>query len=122
MAFEKENGAIREGTFVIFHSGWSRFWQDRDKYRNNLKFPSVEESAAKLLIERNISGLGIDSFSADSGGENFPVHRIILGAGKYLVENIAGADSLPPSGAQVLIMPMKIKGGTESPVRLLGMV
>lgn len=120
--FEKENGKIGDNDFVIFHTGWSKFWDDKEKYRNNLRFPSIHENTAKLLLDRNIAGIGIDTLSPDSVGNAFPVHRIILGAGKYIVENIANADKLPYVGAKVYILPMKIKDGTESAVRIIARV
>ena len=121
-AFEKKYGKIQRDTFIIFHTGWDRYWNNKDKYRNDLKFPSVHEDTAKLLLERKISGIGIDTLSPDAGGKIFPVHRVILGAGKYLVENIANAKELPPTGAKILIMPIKIQNGTEAPIRLVGLV
>lgn len=120
--FEKEHGKLASNAFVIFNTGWGKFWEDKDKYRNNLKFPSVHENTAKLLLERNIAGIGIDTLSPDSTGNAFPVHRIILGAGKYIVENVANVDSLPPVGAKVYVMPLKIKEGTESPIRLVAIL
>jgi len=117
--FEKEHGIIQPNTFVIFCTGWSRHWSNPSKYRNNLKFPSVHEDTAKLLVDRQISGLGTDTLSADSRCGSFPVHRAILGAGKYLVENIANADLLPPSGAKIFVIPIKIKEGTEAPARII---
>ena len=69
---------------------------------------------AALLGERGIAGLGIDTLSADTGGRSFPVHRAILGSGRYLVENIANAELLPPTGATAFVLPMKIHEGTEA--------
>ncbi len=120
--FEKEYGKIQPNTFVIFYTGWSKHWNTPEKYRNNLVFPSVHEDTAKLLVERNIAGLGIDTLSADIGSSAFPVHKTILGAGKYLVENIANADQLPAAGAKIFVMPIKIKGATEAPIRLVAMM
>lgn len=117
--FENKHGKIKENTFVIFYSGWSKRWGDKNKYRNNLLFPSVHVDTAQLLLDRKISGIGIDTLSADSGGKEFPVHQIILGAGKYLVENIHNADLLPEIGARIFVMPVKIKDATESPLRLI---
>lgn len=121
-AFEKTNGSIPKKAFVIFYTGWEQYWNDAKKYRNDLKFPSVHEDTAKLLLERDITGIGMDTLSSDARGEDFPVHRIMLGAGKILVENVANAKDLPPTGAKILIMPMKIKDGTEAPVRLVAMI
>jgi len=120
--FEKEYGEIKQSTFVIFYTGWDKYWNTPEKYQNNHKFPSVHESTAQLLLQRNIAGLGIDTLSADTGANGFPVHRAILGAGKYLVENIANAKELPAVGAKSIVLPMKIKDGTEAPIRLIALI
>ena len=120
--FEKEHGKIPEHSFVIFNFGWNKRWPDIETYRNNFTFPTVHESTAKLLLERNIAGLGVDTLSADNGSAGFPVHRAILGAGKYLVENVANLDEVPPMGAKIMVMPIKIKDGTEAPIRLVAMM
>lgn len=119
--FEKKYGEIKENTFVIFSTGWERFWEEKEKYRNNLKFPSIHENTAKLLLDRNISGIGVDTLSPDAGN-NFPVHRVVLGGGRYIVENIANLDLMPSVGAKVCIMPLKIKDATESPIRIVAFV
>lgn len=120
--FEKEYGEIKPNSFVIFYTGWSKFWNEKEKYINDHKFPSVHEDTAKLLVQRGIAGLGIDTLSADTGVNGFPVHRTILGAGKYLVENIANAENLPRTGSKILVLPLKIKDATEAPVRLIALI
>jgi len=119
--FEKENGIIKENSFVIFYTGWEKYWNQKEKYINNYKFPSLDINTAELLLSRNISGIGTDTLSVDTGRGGFPVHLKILGAGKYLVENIKNAYFLPKTGAQIFIAPIKIKNSTEAPVRLFGM-
>ena len=59
--FEAEHGVIAAGSFVMIATGWSRWWSQADKYRNNLQFPSVSAEAAALLLARNVVGLGIDT-------------------------------------------------------------
>jgi kynurenine formamidase len=120
--FEKKHGSIVSNAFVIVNSGWGLNWHNPDKYRNNLIFPSVSVKAADHLCERNIAGLGIDTLSPDLEETGFPVHRLLLGAGKYIVENIANADQLPPKGSFSAALPMKIDQGTEAPTRLVGLV
>jgi kynurenine formamidase len=120
--FEREHGKIQPNTFVIFYTGWDKYWNNPKKYRNNLQFPSVDETTATLLLRREVSGIGIDTLSPDAGGKDYPVHRVILGAGKYLVENVANAKSVPSTGAKIIVMPMKIKDGTEAPIRLIAVV
>lgn len=120
--FEKEHGMIPENSFVIFHTSWDKYWEIPEKYRNDHKFPSIHEDTAKLLLERGISGLGVDTLSADTGVNGFPVHRAILGAGKYLVENVTHASELPPLGAKIFVLPIKIKDATEAPVRVIAVL
>ncbi len=117
--FESAHGKIQGGTFILFYTGWDKHWNDKEKYQNNYSFPSVHEETAKLLLERNISGIGTDTLSADTGENGFPVHNLILGAGKYLVENVANAKELPETGFKIAILPMKIGEGTEAPIRLI---
>lgn len=120
--FEKENDEIKSNSFVIFYTGWDKNWETPEKYRNNHQFPSIHISTAELLLKRNIAGIGIDTLSADTGKEGFPVHRAILGANKYLVENITNLAELPPTGAKIAVLPMKIKDGTEAPIRLIALL
>lgn len=120
--FEKKYGVIPSHCFVIIHTGWSQYWNHPEKYRNQHRFPSIADSAAELLLKRDVVGIGVDTLSPDVPSSGFPVHRLILGAGKYIVENVANAEKMPAIGSYVLTMPMNFKGLTESPVRMLGLV
>jgi kynurenine formamidase len=117
--FENEHGMIPKNTFIIFYTGWDKWWPQPKKYRNELVFPSVSKEAAALLLTRDIVGIGIDTLSPDAGDSGFPVHQLILGAGKYIIENIHNAKQLGPI-AQIIALPIKIQDGTEAPVRLVG--
>ena len=121
-SFERKYGKISRGSFVIICTGWSRFWHQPKQYRNELQFPSVSKEAALLLLEREIVGLGIDTFSADKADSEYPVHHALLRAGKYLVENIAQAEQLPAVGSYSMALPILTVGGTEAPIRLIGLI
>ncbi|MES2212306.1 MAG: cyclase family protein [Pseudomonadota bacterium] len=117
--FERQHGMIQAGCFVFVHTGWSKFWSQPEHYRNNLVFPAVSAEAAQVLLEREVVGLGIDTLSPDRAEDGFPVHGLFLGAGKYLVENATNLEQLSVIGSYVLVLPIKIKGGTEAPIRLI---
>lgn len=121
LAFEMIYGAIPSNNFVIIYTGWDKRWTQPEKYRNEKIFPHLSIEAARLLLERNIVGLGIDTLSPDAFGSDFPVHRLMLGAGKYIIENVANADQLHPTESFVFALPIKIQDGTEAPMRLIGM-
>lgn len=86
-----------------------------------MQFPSLSAEAAQLLIERGIAGIAIDTLSPDCPGSGDPVHRIMLSNNKYMIENIAHADQLPPVGAYVIALPLKIES-TEAPIRVVGLI
>ncbi len=120
--FEMQYGLIPSGSFVIIATGWDVHWNDRKHYHNNWKFPTLSAEAAQLLVDRAAVGIGIDTLSPDWPESGYPVHRVVLGAGKYIVENVANARQLPALGAHVIILPLRIVGGTESPVRMVAVV
>lgn len=106
----------------MIKTGWEKFWHEPQKYHNNHIFPSVSDEAAKLLIERGVHALGIDTLSSDRPEDGFKVHRLFLGAGKILLENVANLNSIPPLGSFVMALPIKIKDGTEAPIRLVSLI
>lgn len=121
-AFELKHGLIDEGSFVIIHTGWASHWNNPSQYRNELQFPTVSQEAAALLLKRNIIGLGIDTLSPDLPNSGYPVHQLILGAGKYIVENVAHCAGMPAKGGFSMALPILTEGGTEAPMRLIGLV
>ncbi len=120
--FEAKYGLIPKNVLTIFYTGWDQFWLEPTKYRNNYCFPTVAMSAVEILLQREVCGIAIDTLSPDTPESGFPVHQSILGAGKYIIENLANAALMPPRGAYTIISPLKIKGGTESPVRVIGII
>jgi len=127
ISYENRFGKIPENSLVIAYTGWDQYWLDSQKYRNansegGVRFPGFSANSAELLLERNVVGIGIDTLSPDGSDMTFPVHHSILGAGKYIIENLGNCSQLPPRGAYVLVFPLKVKEGTESAVRAIGIM
>jgi kynurenine formamidase len=126
--WEKRHGRIPEGAIVLLRTGWASRWPDARRYRNQdaqgkMHFPGFSVGAAKLLIERKVSGLGCDTLSIDYGAsEDFAVHHVALGAGLYHVENLADLSELPDSGAFLIAAPIKLEGGSGGPVRVFALL
>ena len=125
--YEKKNGLIQKNSFVAIYTGWSLKWHDKTAYRNEdinhkMHFPGLSVKAAEFLVEREVIGLGIDTLSPDGTNDDFPVHQILLGQGKYIVENLAHLDQIPIIGASIIVLPLKIEGATESPIRAIGVI
>lgn len=130
LAFEAKHGRIEPGTRVLVRTGWSRHWPDAAAYlghatdASKLHFPSYGEEAARLLVsERKVGLLGIDTASIDFGpSADFPVHRLAAAANVPGLENVTGLEALPPRGAILLALPMKIEGGSGGPTRVIALV
>ena len=127
--WEEQHGRIPDGAIVLMDTGWSQKWSDYDAYKNQdedgrMHFPGFSEEAAKFLVEeREINGIGIDNLSVDAAvGPGFPAHGIVNGAGKFHLENVANVHLLPPSGAYLIVAPIKIEGGSGGQVRIFAVV
>lgn len=120
--FESRHGNIQKNSIVICYTGWSQYWHEPVRYRNNLIFPSISEEAAGLLLKREISAVGIDTLSPDRAEDHFPVHHMFLSADKFIIENACNADRLPPAGSYILALPIKIQNGSEAPARLIALI
>jgi kynurenine formamidase len=126
--WEREHGRIPPGAIVLLRTGWAARWPDQARYRNEdahgvMHFPGYSVEAARLLIERKVSGLGIDTLSIDYGpSKSFEVHRLALPAGLYHLENLANLDQLPPAGAFLVVAPIKLEGGSGGPVRVFAIL
>ncbi|HET9843129.1 MAG TPA: cyclase family protein [Gammaproteobacteria bacterium] len=122
LAFESKLGRISQGSCVMVKTGWEKNWHSPEKYHNNHVFPSVSIEAANLFLERDVRALGIDTLSADRPDNGFPVHQAFLGNGKLLIENVANLNKMPSCGSYIMAFPIKIKDGTEAPIRLVGLI
>lgn len=117
--FLAENGEPEEGSFIAFNTGWSHKFNDPKEYRADLKFPGVATNAVERFMDYSICGIGIDTLSPDGSNPTHPVHHLVLSKGLYIIENLNGLDLLPAKGAYMIALPLKIKGGTEGPVRAI---
>lgn len=129
---ESRHGTIPSGAIVLLHTGWSERWPDVLAYlgddtpgdASRLSFPGYGAEAARLLVEeRGVAVLGVDTASIDPGNSrDFPVHRIAAARQVVGLENLTNLGELPPRGAAVIALPMKIAGGSGGPVRVVGLL
>ncbi len=129
--WEQANGTIPAGSIAVVRTGWGRYWPDKKAYLGtdrpgdtaNLRFPGIARDAALLLVERRVAGVGIDTASMDYGqSKDFITHQALNGAGIYGLENIANLEKVPVKGATLIALPMKIKGGSGGPVRIVALL
>ncbi len=130
-AHEREFGRIPRGAIVVLRTGWGRHWENPALYFGTdtsvtpsvLHFPSFGVEAAELLVSRGVAMLGVDSPSTDIGqAPKFAVHGILGAANVPALENLADCAALPRTGAFLLALPIKTRGGSGGPVRVVALV
>jgi kynurenine formamidase len=132
--WERRNGRIRPGTIVLLRTGFGKFYPDRKKYLGTdergaeavakLHFPGLDPAAARWLTQnRSINAIGLDTASIDHGQSTlFESHRILFEKNIPAFENVANLDQLPLKGFSVIALPMKIKGGSGGPLRIVAIL
>ena len=118
--FEKKHGKIASFSSVIFYTGWQRNLQKKYYFEKN---PGLSVSAAKYLASKKINLVGIDSPSVDLGKDSkFSVHQIFAKKGILIVENLANLEKIKSSKFHLVVLPLKLKNATGSPVRAIAFV
>ncbi|MDE4302879.1 cyclase family protein [Phaeobacter gallaeciensis] len=128
-AWEAEHGEIPAASWVLMRTDWSK--RSGAAYLNMAEdgphSPGPTPAAIELLLKRDIRGFGTETVGTDAGqGAHYvppyPAHYLLHGAGKFGLQCLRNLDQLPPTGALLIAPPLKIKGGTGSPLRVLAMV
>jgi kynurenine formamidase len=128
--WEVSHGRIPAGSWVLLRTGWSGR-KDPAAFVNasgdGPHTPGFHKSASELLAhDRDVLGVGVETIGTDAGQAGtfdppFSNHAIMHGAGKFGLASLTNLDQLPASGAIVIAAPLKIVGGSGSPVRVLAL-
>jgi kynurenine formamidase len=132
--WEATHGPMPDGAILLLRTGWGERWNDRAAYLGTdqtgpaavpeLHFPGLAPEAAEWLVsERGVTAVGIDTPSIDYGqSTGFESHVALYSENIAGFENVANLHELPPSGAYVVALPMKIAGGSGGPLRIVAFV
>ncbi len=130
--WEAEHGQMPKGAWVLFRTGWQSRAQDEKTFlnvgENGPETPGPDVEASRWLAEeRDISGFGTETVGIDAGAAGgfdppFPLHNLLLGAGRLGLTQLANLDKLPITGALIAVSPLKLVGGTGSPSRVWAFV
>ncbi|QBS39236.1 cyclase family protein [Nocardia sp. CS682] len=122
---------VAAGDVVLIRSGWSRLFGEPDAYLGKeTGVPGVGVAAAQWLAARAVTATGSDTTAYEcippgAGHRVLPVHRVLLvESGIYIMEHLA-LEELAASGPgefTFLLAPLRIVGGTGSPIRPLAAV
>jgi kynurenine formamidase len=67
--------------------------------------------------------VGIDTASIDHGpSRRFEAHQALFREEIPVFENVAALERLPPKGFRVIALPMRIRGGSGAPLRIVAVL
>ena len=126
------NHQIRAGDAVVIATGWEKRSGSRNYMSEN---PGLSEQTARYLAIKRVNAVAIDSPSIDRGAESrFIAHNILLSSNILVVENLCNlarvtssrrrTNSSSQSSATftLIISPLKLRGATGSPARVLALL
>ena len=95
-----------------------------DSAVKKLHFPGLHPDAAKWIVENGkIKAIGLDTPSIDYGQSTlFESHVTLYKENIPAFENVANLDQLPEKNFTVIALPMKIKGGSGAPLRIIALI
>jgi kynurenine formamidase len=130
-AWEEQHGALPEGGWLLFRTGWDARTTQEDMLNADDTGPHTPglsvECARWVAEEVPVLGIGVETVGTDAGAAHsfdpaFPCHAFMLGNDKYGLTQLQNLGALPPTGAVVVAGPLPIVGGSGSPARVLALV
>ncbi|MBO9499079.1 MAG: cyclase family protein [Novosphingobium sp.] len=120
-ACARQGVEIRAGDAVLIRCGWERYWTDHRKYVGVREgSPGPDREAAAWLGDQGIRVTGADTFAYDKRPSSMPAHvELMVRRGINIMENMR-LDELAASGRSEFLfcaLPLRIQGGTGSPIR-----
>ena len=109
-----------DGGVALIRTGWGRFWGDAKKFVNGATGPGPLEPGARWLSDRKIFAAGSDTVAFEKVPSKMEVHvHLLVEKGIHIIECL-NLEELARDGVkefQFVALPLKIRGGTGSPIR-----
>ncbi len=114
---------IEAGDVVLIRTGWGRFWDDPKRFVNGVRGPGPGEPGARWLGRHGIFAAGSDTIAFEKvPSPEMAVHvHLLVDCGIHIIEclNLEELAAARVSEFLFVAAPLKIAGGTGSPVRPL---
>lgn len=121
--WEAAHGPIQAGDIVLFDVGYAKLWGLKPHSQQFLAdWPGLSPEGAQYLVDRQVKAVGTDAISLDAFGQAAsPSHGVLLNNQVMIIENLTNLDKIQDF-CLFIALPLKIKGGSGSPVRAIALV
>jgi len=112
---------VSRGDILMLFTGWDEKFESPDY---NIH-PYLSIDAAEWIVGKGVKLLGIDCITVDlptpmrQKGFEYPVHRILLGNGVLIAENVANLGKVAGKKSRILALPLKVKGSDAGHARIV---
>jgi kynurenine formamidase len=132
-ALARTGHTLQAGHIVLVQTGNDQYWGRREYYHRG---PGISAEATRWLIGQGVRLMGIDSWGwdrplAEQAREAKTTGRAdVFWAAHYVgvdheycqIERLANLAALPSTGFTVCAFPLKVKGGSGGPARVVAMI
>lgn len=117
---------VQAGDVVLLRTGWARYWNDAARYIAEVRGPGPQIEGARWLSSRGVFAAGSDTIAFELvPARSMPVHvHLLVESGIHIIEALDMERLALERVYEFLFVatPLKIRGGTGSPVRPLAVV
>ncbi len=111
---------VRRGDAILLRTGWDRHLRQPAYLFDN---PGLSGDAAVELVRWRPSLVGIDAANMDCAGDlAYPAHHALLRSSVLVLENVANLAALKGRRFVLVALPLRLRGATGSPVRLVALM
>lgn len=118
--WEEINGIIPDGDAVLFHTGHAAKWTDGSDGYITKGYIRLAPSAAEYLVTKQCRFIALESISVD--GSDTEIHKILMGNGVCIVENVCNLEKLDCTHCNTIGTFPAVKGASGVWVRLMALV
>jgi kynurenine formamidase len=120
---------IQNGDVVLLRTGWARFWNDAARYITGGRGmtatgPGPEIEGARWLSKHGVFAVGSDTVAFERVPSAMAVHvHLLVESGVHIIEALNLEDLAHDRVYEFVFVaaPLKIRGGTGSPIRPLAL-
>jgi kynurenine formamidase len=126
-AQKRQNISLEKGDVALIRTGWIQYFDDPKKYVSFQEgCAGLVVDGAKWLLDKGISLVGSDTLAFEkTPTASLPVHVLLLVENGIQILEVLNLEELAKDKVYqflFIVSPLKIRGGTGSPVRPLAIV
>ena len=125
-AARAQNVEVRPGDVVLLRTGWAAYWRDPARFIAQVRGPGPALDGARWLSAHGIFAAGSDTVAFEKVPDaSMPVHvHLLVESGIHIVECLNLEELAAARAYEFLFvaLPLKIEGGTASPIRPVAVV